>query len=297
MEPEREILPALGAFVVFRIDPIASLEPELIEDPETLAACQSLVNKEYVALAEVRNPLLQTTRPVQRVPARVCLQGEPKASPSRFMDASMSIPISPMTTETHPSGRIPLKPSTPLPWNDCYISCCYSTLIRSPTLFTTEPVNWILDDEESGRHLRFIFGDIRRSKALERKVVAENIVTATIPAPADGAAGKEPSGHSEVSSARTSISTKPHSISSNRSGADSTGLFVPHLVPFINSHLVRLRVGIICVLLGRRFYGQGQRGRVQRGIASRRGGEAYRGYTQQEETKRPAGNDYRQLQP
>ncbi|KAJ7129119.1 hypothetical protein C8R46DRAFT_1016914 [Mycena filopes] len=174
MEPEREILPALGAFVVFRIDPIASLEPELIEDPETLAACQSLVNKEYVALAE-REGYYKPRDPYNECLLEFVLQGEPKASPSRFMDASMSIPISPMTTETHPSGRIPLKPSTPLPWNDCYISCCYSTLIRSPTLFTTEPVNWILDDEESGRHLRFIFGDIRRSKALERKVVAENI--------------------------------------------------------------------------------------------------------------------------
>ncbi|KAJ7151214.1 hypothetical protein C8R46DRAFT_1123575 [Mycena filopes] len=214
MEPERQILPALSAFVVFRIDPFASLDPELLEDPDTLAACKTLVNKRYVALAE-REDFYKPRDPYNECILEFVVQGEPK-------DASMSVPVAPMTTDTHSSGRIPLQPSTPLPWNDCYMTCLFSARVRSPTLFTTEPVNWILDREESARYCRFIFRDVQRSKALARKAAAEKIATATIPAPTDDAAGvKEPP--REVSSARSSISTKPRSISSNRTGADSAG--------------------------------------------------------------------------
>ncbi|KAJ7178228.1 hypothetical protein C8R46DRAFT_1346434 [Mycena filopes] len=222
MEPEREILPALGAFVVFRIDPFASLGPELLEDPETLAACKSLVNNQYVALAE-REGYYKPGAPYNECTLEFVLQGEPKSSSRKFIDASMSVPIVPMATDTHPSGRIPLKPSTPLPWNDCYITCLFSALVRSPTLFTTEPVDWILDSKESSRHYRFIFSDIRDSKFFAAKAAAEKIATATISAPTDGAAVEEALRAGEVCSARSSISTKPRSRSSSRSGADSTG--------------------------------------------------------------------------
>ncbi|KAJ7187214.1 hypothetical protein C8R46DRAFT_936322, partial [Mycena filopes] len=176
------------------------------------------------ALAE-REDFWKPRAPYNECILQFVVQGEPKASPSLFMDASMSVPIAPMTTDTHPSGRIPLNPSTPLPWNDCFVSCCFGTVVRSPTLFTMEPVNWILDRKESARHLRFTLRDIRRSKALEEDAAeaAENIATAMIPAPTDDTAVKEPLGHSDVYSTRSSISTKPGSISSNRSGADSTG--------------------------------------------------------------------------
>ncbi|KAJ7129115.1 hypothetical protein C8R46DRAFT_683339 [Mycena filopes] len=222
MEPERQILPALHAFVAFRIDLFASLDPEILEDPETLAACNNLVNKTYVALAE-RESFYKPRDPYNECILEFVVQGEPKSSPSRFMDASMSVPIAPMTTDTHPSGRIPLQPSTSLPWNDCYISCFFSTLVISPTLFTMEPVNWILDRQESTRHRHFIYRDIQRSKDLEEDAAAEDIATAIIPAPTDGTPVKEPPGHSQAHSVRSSNSTKRRSISSNRSGADSTG--------------------------------------------------------------------------
>lgn len=46
------ILPDLGAYAAFTIDPIASLSAEAQEIPETIGACKQLVNQQYVGLME-----------------------------------------------------------------------------------------------------------------------------------------------------------------------------------------------------------------------------------------------------
>jgi hypothetical protein len=46
----RTILPSIGACVVLTIDPVASLDPEILEDSEAIEACKKLVNKKYVVL-------------------------------------------------------------------------------------------------------------------------------------------------------------------------------------------------------------------------------------------------------
>jgi hypothetical protein len=69
------------------------------------------------------------------------LQKEPKSNPEECMESSLSVPIVPMTIEAHPSSRNPLKPTSPLPWNDCYyLSCFFFTTLGSPTSFATERI-------------------------------------------------------------------------------------------------------------------------------------------------------------
>ncbi|KAJ6468673.1 hypothetical protein C8R47DRAFT_948294, partial [Mycena vitilis] len=137
------ILPAMGAFVVFTIDPVASLDPDVLGDPEATAACKRLVNKEYVALAE-RNGFYRPWDPYNECSLKFVLQGEPRASAKDCMEPCMSLPIEPTTNVAHPSSRVPLKPSNPLPWTDCYLSCFFAATVRSPTLFTEAPVPWVL---------------------------------------------------------------------------------------------------------------------------------------------------------
>ncbi|KAJ6484464.1 hypothetical protein C8R47DRAFT_917786, partial [Mycena vitilis] len=95
-------------------------------------------------------------------------QGEPRSDPQKCMEPSMSLLILPATIEGHPSSRDPLKPSNPLPWNDCYISCFSHAMLRSPTLFTTEPILHMIDSEQLIRGDSLLVADVERQKYLAR---------------------------------------------------------------------------------------------------------------------------------
>ncbi|KAJ7152640.1 hypothetical protein C8R43DRAFT_475167 [Mycena crocata] len=170
----REILPATGAFVVFTIDPLASVDPEILDDAEAVLACKALVNKQFVALAAEREGFYLGTQPYNSCTVEFVLQGEPKSSAERCMEPSMSVPIVPMANDAHPSSRLPLEPSNPLPWNDCYISCFFVETVRSPTLYTEVPTDYKLDRKELSKHDRFLRRDVERAKRLrETKAAAE----------------------------------------------------------------------------------------------------------------------------
>jgi hypothetical protein len=111
------------------------------------------------------------------------LQGEPKSNPEECMEPSMSVLIVPMAIEAHPSSRTPLKPSSPLPWNDChYLPCFFFATLRSPTTFITEPIKWQVDREGRGRKRRFLSADVERQKELARmKSNALSAVSTTAP--------------------------------------------------------------------------------------------------------------------
>ncbi|KAJ6484458.1 hypothetical protein C8R47DRAFT_1017265, partial [Mycena vitilis] len=150
----------MGAFVVFTIDPIASLDPDAIEDPEAVAACKQLVNKPYVALAQ-RKEFYRPWDPYNECIVDFVLQGKPRASPDICMEPSMSIPIVPATV-AHPLSRIPLVPTNPLPWKDCYVSCFFAARVRSRTQFTEERIDWRLPMEERHKQSRFLMEDMAR---------------------------------------------------------------------------------------------------------------------------------------
>ncbi|KAJ7152624.1 hypothetical protein C8R43DRAFT_1127083 [Mycena crocata] len=158
----REILPTTGACVVFTIDPLASLGPKILEDPEAIEACKELVNKRYVAFIGGRPFLYQPFEPYNECMVEFILQGEPMAVPDQFLEASMSVPILPVTIENHPSSRVPLKPSNPLPWNDCFLSPIWGATVRHPTAFTEDPIDCLLDLKELSRHDRFLGSDLTK---------------------------------------------------------------------------------------------------------------------------------------
>ncbi|KAJ6484433.1 hypothetical protein C8R47DRAFT_1321515 [Mycena vitilis] len=156
----------MGAFVVLSIDPVASLDADVLGDPEAVAACKQLVNKKYVALAE-RNGFYRPWDLYNECEIGFVLQGEPRSSPRDFMEPSMSLPIEPVTIAPHASSRPPLQPSIPLPWNDCYLSTFFAATVRSPTLFTEEPVPWVLGSKELSKRDNFLRTDVMRHRELE----------------------------------------------------------------------------------------------------------------------------------
>ncbi|KAJ7187317.1 hypothetical protein C8R46DRAFT_850332, partial [Mycena filopes] len=109
-------------------------------DPEAVAACKNLVTKKYAVLVADRLSLYAPNAAYNPCVIHFLLQGEPAAFPERCIEPSMSLPISPMTMESHPSSREPLEASRPLPWNDCYITPFSFADVRSPTAFTEEPI-------------------------------------------------------------------------------------------------------------------------------------------------------------
>ncbi|KAJ7096597.1 hypothetical protein B0H15DRAFT_798050 [Mycena belliarum] len=165
-ESESTILPAVGACVVFTIDPVASLDPETLEDSEAVKACMALANKPYVGFVGKRIGIYQPWNPHNGCMIDLLIQGRPKSIPSRFIESSMSIPIAPMTIGDHPSSRSPLNPSNPLPWNDCYLSTFWSAKVSSPTLMTETPIACKLAGDEMRQIRRFLYADLRRHDIL-----------------------------------------------------------------------------------------------------------------------------------
>ncbi|KAJ6505859.1 hypothetical protein C8R47DRAFT_1209804 [Mycena vitilis] len=169
----RKILPTSGACAVLTIDPIASLNAETREDPEAVAACKKLMSKKYAVVVD-RPHLYMHWELYNKCVVNFVLRGVPPAIPHKCIKPSMSIPILPVTNEAHPSSRDPLKPSTPLPWSDCYITGFSFARVRSPTLFTEEAIEHVFDADEVSRAHRFLRADVQtKRRALAEKEYEE----------------------------------------------------------------------------------------------------------------------------
>ncbi|KAJ7173220.1 hypothetical protein C8R46DRAFT_945932 [Mycena filopes] len=178
----RRILPTVGACVVFSLDPVDSLDPDVQEDVEAVAACKKLVTKKYVGLVSGRQMLFSPYARFNPCLVLFIVQGEPPAIPDRFIEPSMSLPILPMTGATHVSGRDPMKPSKLLPWNDCYVTYHRSAAVRSRTAFTREPIDYTFNVGEMVRTDLLLGKDGHRQEAALR---ARRMAEAAQSTPAD----------------------------------------------------------------------------------------------------------------
>ncbi|KAK7019106.1 hypothetical protein R3P38DRAFT_2980934 [Favolaschia claudopus] len=161
----RYILPEISAFVVFEIDPVASLSEGAQGVPEAIEACKRLANKPYVGVVVRRNGMYLPWEPYNTCLVRFIQQGDPKSVPTKFIEPRMSVPVLPVTTDSHISGRAPIRPSKLLPWNDCHISVSADAFVRSPSTFTDNPADWKLDDEEEDRLQDMMLDDIDEAEA------------------------------------------------------------------------------------------------------------------------------------
>ncbi|KAK7046558.1 hypothetical protein R3P38DRAFT_74777 [Favolaschia claudopus] len=161
----RHFLPEIAIWAALTIDPVASLSEGAREVPEAVEACKQLVSKQYVALVERYQPLYIPWAPYNTYLIRLLQQGHPPAVPEKFLEAPMSVPVLPTTQETHISGRAPLKSSEMLPWSDCFIAFSGDHLIRSPSIWPSEPPRWTIDQRENIRLGNSIMDDILTARA------------------------------------------------------------------------------------------------------------------------------------
>lgn len=72
----------------------------------------------------------------------------------------MTIPLLPNTK--HPSGRVPINVTLPLPWDDCYISIFCSVEARAPTEVAPDMPKWLLPTLEVVRVRSLLHDDRAR---------------------------------------------------------------------------------------------------------------------------------------
>ncbi|KAI0041146.1 hypothetical protein FA95DRAFT_1576529 [Auriscalpium vulgare] len=114
------LYPQFGAFAVFTLDPVASLEaledPAALDDARTLA----LSCKKYIGYVKGVLNLPMLNRKYHKCDCHILSRGLAIPSPTRHIDENMCTPVAPAT---HPLGRPAVAPipALPLPWDDLFI--------------------------------------------------------------------------------------------------------------------------------------------------------------------------------
>ncbi|VDB91450.1 unnamed protein product [Peniophora sp. CBMAI 1063] len=117
--------PGIGDFVVFAIDPVASVAHL---DKVARRAAKKIQTSLHVGLIMMMNGLPIENIPVNQFRFVFLRKGLPPTTPpSSFADSC--IPVLPNTH--HPMDCQPLAPLHPLPWDDCYISSTEELHFRS----------------------------------------------------------------------------------------------------------------------------------------------------------------------
>ncbi|KAK7042288.1 hypothetical protein R3P38DRAFT_312096 [Favolaschia claudopus] len=219
-ETIRYFLPEVGAWAVLTIDPVASLSEGAREVPEAVEACKRMVNKSYVALVDDNGALYLPWEPYNSYLLRFLQRGDPYSVPKDFIEPYMSVPVLPVTNETHISGRSPLVSSKTLPWSDCFLSISADDVVRSPSMWGSGPAPWKIDRMERRRIRDLMADDIldaqdKKYTAMHTQKDVSPPLDSSVPALVGvGASAEIPS---SKLSARSDLRRQP-SVNSRRSG-------------------------------------------------------------------------------
>ncbi|VDB91445.1 unnamed protein product [Peniophora sp. CBMAI 1063] len=125
------VMPLVGDFVVFSIDPVASVAHL---DKVARQAAKKIRTHRHVGLVMMMQGLPMDDDPVNAFTFAFLRKGlPPTAPPGSFAD--LCIPALPNTF--HPTVTEPLRPIHPLPWDDCYISATDDLGFRNLRVKTT----------------------------------------------------------------------------------------------------------------------------------------------------------------
>ncbi|VDB91442.1 unnamed protein product [Peniophora sp. CBMAI 1063] len=124
-------MPLLGDFVVFSIDPVASVAHL---DKVARHAAKKIQTHRHVGLVIMVEGIPMDDVPVNAFNFAFLRKGLPRmAPPHSYPD--LCIPVLPNTS--HPSSYEALRPMHPLPWDDCYISATDELGFRTLRVKTT----------------------------------------------------------------------------------------------------------------------------------------------------------------
>ncbi|KAI0037355.1 hypothetical protein FA95DRAFT_1529476, partial [Auriscalpium vulgare] len=109
------LLPTYGAYVVFTLNPAATLEA--LEDPVATEQAAAMNPRKYVGYISSVLDLPLPERRYHECTCYILSNSLPVVSDTDHTDEAMCVPIAPAT---HPGGRRALSPTPPLPWVGLY---------------------------------------------------------------------------------------------------------------------------------------------------------------------------------
>ncbi|TFK70195.1 hypothetical protein BDN72DRAFT_554974 [Pluteus cervinus] len=109
------VFPMLSTFILFSIDPVATVDG--IEYNCVQRVAREMETKRYLGyVSEIHT--LNTTRPWLKYDIVLIARGLPERDVENGIEPNMCLPILPNTA--HPTQREPLRPTKPLPFDNCY---------------------------------------------------------------------------------------------------------------------------------------------------------------------------------
>ncbi|KAI0060773.1 hypothetical protein BV25DRAFT_1992588 [Artomyces pyxidatus] len=119
--------PPAGAYIVFTLDPVATLEA--LNDPLATEQARALSCRSYVGCLVEDWDLASPYRRYNKCTCVLLNQGPPQASAAKGVDETMCIPIAPAM---HSKGRRSVVVSPPLPWDNLYHHTLHAVHLRLP---------------------------------------------------------------------------------------------------------------------------------------------------------------------
>ncbi|KAF8192763.1 hypothetical protein K438DRAFT_1674994 [Mycena galopus ATCC 62051] len=144
--------PALAAFVVVTIDPVATLHA--LNDPIATAAARKLTPQKYVGYVSKAINVFDSKTEYHTYAIQLTSPMIPAACEGEGISADMYTPVFPSTV--HPSGRTPLRTRRALLWSGCQQPSFMRSIVRVPVKLEDDSTAVLLEPTEAIRYRRIL---------------------------------------------------------------------------------------------------------------------------------------------
>ncbi|KAJ7630066.1 hypothetical protein DFH06DRAFT_705722 [Mycena polygramma] len=170
------LAPALAAFVVITIDPVATLQA--LDDPVATEASLKMVPQKYVGYVSKAVNTFDWKAPYHTYAIQLTSPMVPAACESEGISADMCIPLSP--AEPHPHGRAPLRLRGALPWSGCQQPSFMRSVVHVPVRVDDDSAAVFLEPADAFRHRRIVAEEDARRRALLRDLESSGCATGAV---------------------------------------------------------------------------------------------------------------------
>ncbi|KAJ7353175.1 hypothetical protein DFH08DRAFT_856100 [Mycena albidolilacea] len=152
--------PALAAFVVITVDPVATLHA--LNDPIATAAAREMTPQKYVGYVSKAIDVFDGKAQYHTYAIQFTSPTIPAACESDGISADMCTPVFPATEHLH--GRAPLHPRRALPWSGCQQPSFMRSIVRVPVKLEDDSVAILLQPDDAIRHRRILAEEDERRR-------------------------------------------------------------------------------------------------------------------------------------
>ncbi|KAJ6463517.1 hypothetical protein C8R45DRAFT_911740 [Mycena sanguinolenta] len=154
--------PALAAFVVITIDPVATLQA--LNDPIATAAAREIAPQKYVGYVSKAIDVFDSKAEYHTYAIQLTSSTTPAACEGEGISSDMYTPIFPAAA--HPSGREALHPRRALPWNGCQQPSFMRSVVRVPVKLEDNSAAVLLEANDAIRFRRILAEEDEQRRVL-----------------------------------------------------------------------------------------------------------------------------------